>query len=87
MQREAAHAQQHQVPDLVSRKTEGTKLGLEVPDHDAAIQATRDQLFHVVVEGNRGYCILVTAKGPLQSRILGLRTCTRSAALLWKALP
>ena len=38
----AVSAEQGRVPDLVSSKTEGTKLGLEVPDHHAAIQAARD---------------------------------------------
>lgn len=68
----AVSAEQDRVPDLVSSKTEGTKLGLEVPDHHAAIQATRYELFHVVVEGNRSDCILVTPKGPLQGRVFGL---------------
>ena len=58
--------------DLVTSKAKGSKLRLEVPNHDTAVQATRDQLLHVVVECNRCHCILMAPERPFQCRILRL---------------
>lgn len=39
-----------QSTDLVTSKPEGSQLRFEIPDHDTAVQAARDELLHVVVE-------------------------------------
>ena len=58
--------------DHVTSESKGSKLRLKVPNHDTAIQATRDQLFHVVVECNRCHRVLMPPERPFQCGILRL---------------
>ena len=52
----------------MAQEAESTQLQLEVPDHDATIKATRDELLHAGVEANGRYRILVAAEGAFEGR-------------------
>ena len=54
---------------LVSNKSVGPGLRLEVPDHEAGVHGAGGELLHVRVEGDAGHSVSMTLEVSLQRRV------------------
>lgn len=65
---------------FVSNEPERSHHGLEVPDHDGAIERPRNDLSEVGVEAGRGDTVLVTLEAALKRRVSDLPTASRGTS-------
>jgi hypothetical protein len=68
----------HELIQTVVQESQNLVIGIsvraqmwfEIPNHDRSIKRARHQLFHIRIEYNTGYCVLMASKRSFQSRIV-----------------